>query len=70
MESHQNGLRRGGSRVAFVMDSGRRMRFWLDKWCGDEALRDALPSLFALASSKEAWAKEFEVILPRRGMHC
>ena len=32
-----------GSKVAFVVGNGRRVRFWLDRWCGDEQLRDAFP---------------------------
>ena len=30
------------------------MRFWEDRWCGDEALSRSFPSLYALATSKEA----------------
>ena len=41
--------------MAFSMSNGRKVRFWLDKWCGDEPLRSPFPSLFALATSKEAW---------------
>ena len=31
------------------------MRFWKDKWCGEEPLCITFPSLFALASSKVKW---------------
>ena len=35
------------------------MRFWEDDtWCGDVALCDSFPSLYALAESKEMWAVE------------
>ena len=34
---------------------GRRVRFWEDRWCGDDALSLFFPSLFALVASKEAW---------------
>ena len=34
------------------------MRFWRDKWCGDEPLCDSFPSLFAFSLSKEAWVAE------------
>ena len=37
------------------MGNGRRVKFWKDKWCGDEPLNISLTSLFALAGSKEAW---------------
>ena len=43
-----------GSRMAFAMGNGRRVRLWLDRWCGNEPLRDASP-YFALATSIEAW---------------
>ena len=39
--------------IVFFVDNGRRTRFWLDSWCGDEALCNSFPSLFALAVSKE-----------------
>ncbi|KAL6347194.1 hypothetical protein AAG906_012775 [Vitis piasezkii] len=39
--------------IVFSVDNGRRTRFWLDSWCGDEALCNSFPSLFALAVSKE-----------------
>ena len=35
--------------------NGRKVRFWLDMWCGDELLRDAFPSLLVIATSKEGW---------------
>ena len=44
--------------MVFVVGNGRRVRFWLDKWCGDESLKDTFPSLFALATSKDAWVEE------------
>ena len=31
------------------------IKFWKDKWCGDEPLNVSFPSLFSLISSKEAW---------------
>ncbi|RVW75087.1 hypothetical protein CK203_057898 [Vitis vinifera] len=37
---------------------GRRVRFWEDRWCGDEALSHSFPSLYALVTSKEAWVVE------------
>ena len=44
--------------VVFMVGNGMRVRFWLDKWCGDESLKDTFPSLFALATSMEAWVEE------------
>ena len=31
-----------GCRVAFILGNGRRVRFWLDRWCGDDPLKEAL----------------------------
>ena len=42
----------------FVMGNGRRVKFWRDKWCGDEPLCVSFPSLLTLASSKEAWVAD------------
>ena len=49
------------SRTLFVVGNGRRVKFWKDGWCGDEPLCVSLPSLFALASSKEAWVADLWV---------
>ena len=46
-------------RVALLVGNGRRVRFWKDKWCGDEPLCIPFPSLFIVSSSKEAWVEEF-----------
>ena len=40
--------------AAFVLGDGRRINFWSDVWCGGEALRDRFPTLFNLATNKEA----------------
>ena len=42
-------------RISFLVGNERRLKFWKDKWCGDEPLSVSFPSLFALATSKEAW---------------
>ena len=34
------------------------MRFWKDRWCGDDALTISFPSLYTLVTSKEAWVAE------------
>ena len=38
----------------FVVHDGNKVRFWKDKWCGITPLCEDFPSLFALATSKEA----------------
>ncbi|RVW29476.1 hypothetical protein CK203_093707 [Vitis vinifera] len=38
--------------LKFVTD--KRVKFWTDKWCGDEPLYLSFPSLYALAASKKA----------------
>ena len=42
----------------FFVGDGRRMRFWKDKWCGNNSLCDSFPSLYALAYSKDAWVAD------------
>ena len=37
------------------MGNGQRVRFWMDKWYGDEPLCESFPSLFSISLSKEAW---------------
>ena len=53
-----NGWMEFSKRVAFKVGDGRRVRFWKDRWCGDEALSISFPSLYALSTSKEAWVAE------------
>ncbi|RVW91730.1 hypothetical protein CK203_013727 [Vitis vinifera] len=36
----------------------RRVKFWKDKWCKNDALCDSFPSLYVLVASKEAWVAE------------
>ncbi|RVX03364.1 putative ribonuclease H protein [Vitis vinifera] len=42
----------------FVVGDGEKVKFWKDKWCETIHLSEAFPSLFALASNKEAWVNE------------
>ena len=42
----------------FSVGNGRRVRFWKDKWCGDEALCVSFSSLYGLAVSKVVWVAE------------
>ena len=45
-------------RLAYQVGNEQRVRFWMDKWCGDEPLSESFPSLFTLFMSKEAWAAD------------
>ena len=47
-----------GNNMVFSVGNGRRVRFWKDKWCGDDSLCIVFPSLFAITLSKEAWVKD------------
>ena len=44
--------------ITFSVGDGRRVRFWKDIWCGNNSLREAFPSLFALVNSKDAWVAD------------
>ncbi|RVW77264.1 putative ribonuclease H protein [Vitis vinifera] len=46
------------SRLAYQVGSGRRVKFWKDKWCGDEPLCESFPSLFSISLSKDAWVSD------------
>ncbi|RVW88908.1 hypothetical protein CK203_045051 [Vitis vinifera] len=46
------------SSLAFRVGNGWRVRFWKDKWCGDEPLYESFPSLFAISQAKDAWVSE------------
>ena len=58
LESHQIGLGFSGPQVLFDGGNERRVCFWLDSRCGDVPLKEEVPSLFAIAASKEAWVGE------------
>ncbi|RVX20110.1 putative ribonuclease H protein [Vitis vinifera] len=47
------------NKVAFLVGNGRRVKFWKDIWWGNFPLCNSFPSLYAFASSKEAWVEEF-----------
>ena len=40
--------------MSFLVGNGQRVKFWIEKWCGDTPLSHSFPSLFAITSSKEA----------------
>ncbi|RVX04483.1 putative ribonuclease H protein [Vitis vinifera] len=42
----------------YEVGKGKNVKFWKDKWCGTSPLSEAFPSLFALATSKEAWVNK------------
>ena len=46
------------SNLAYRVGSGRRVRFWKDKWCGDEPLFKSFPSLFAISLAKDVWVSD------------
>ena len=46
------------SSVAFRVGNGQRVRFWKDKWCGDEPLYESFPSLFVISRAKDAWVSD------------
>ena len=57
------------SRISYTVDNGQRVKFWKDKWCGNGLLCNSFPSLFSLASSKNAWVEDVwnSSILGERG---
>ena len=38
----------------FKLDSGIRIRFWKDKWLGNQKLKDQFPNLFNIVQRKHA----------------
>ena len=42
----------------FEVGDGKNVSFWKDKWCGINPLCEAFLSLFAIATTKEAWVNE------------
>ena len=34
------------------------MWFWKDRWYGEDSLEEAFPSLYSLASSRDAWVAQ------------
>ena len=47
-------LRMSG-RLAYQVGNEWRVRFWMDKWCGNEPLCEPFHFLFSISLSKEAW---------------
>ena len=46
------------SSLAYRVGYDRRVRFWKDKWCGDDPLCESFPSLFAISLAKDAWVAD------------
>ena len=44
--------------IVFKVGKGTRILFWMDKWCGNEALSQIFPQLFTLASNRNAKVSE------------
>ncbi|RVW58897.1 putative mitochondrial protein [Vitis vinifera] len=49
----------GGMSLVGRRGGRRGVKFWKDIWWGNFALCNSFPSLYAIASSKEAWVEEF-----------
>ena len=48
-------------RTGFRIGVDNRVKFWIDKWCGDTCLRDSFPTLYSIASSKDAWVVDLSI---------
>ena len=46
------------TRCSFLVGYGQRMKFWKDKWYGDNLLSASFPFLFGLANSKDVWVED------------
>ena len=57
-KAFRNGWMEFSKRVTFKVGDGRGVRFWKDRWCGEDSLEEAFPRLYSLASSKDAWVAQ------------
>ena len=46
-------------KISFKVGNESRVKFWKDRWCGEQPLCEIFLSLFTLSSSKEAWVAYF-----------
>ena len=46
-------------KISFKVGNESRVKFWKDRWCGEQPLCEIFLSLFTLSSSKEAWVADF-----------
>ena len=55
-------IRRGwdviGDNLVYSVGNSRRVKFWKDKWYGDDTLCTSFPSLFVISLAKEAWVED------------
>ncbi|RVW97064.1 hypothetical protein CK203_029994 [Vitis vinifera] len=58
--SHKYGEEEGGWRT------WKRVRFWTNKWCGDEPLCESFSSLFSVSLSENAWVSEIQAFRVQR----
>ena len=58
LENNQEGVVVFNGRLAYQVGSGQKVRFWTDKWCGDEPICESFPSLFSIFLSKNAQVSE------------
>ena len=54
----KNGWMEFSNMVAFKVRDGRRVWFLKNRWCGEDSLEKAFPSLYSLASSRDAWVAQ------------
>ena len=47
-----------GNNMVYSVGNGRKVRFWKDRWCGDNSLYNYFPSLFSISLAKEAWVED------------
>ena len=58
MEGNKEGRLSFAKQSCFSVGNDRNVKFWKDNWCGNFALCNTFPSLYAFASYKEAWLVE------------
>ena len=44
--------------LSFVVGEGTRIRFWLDRWIGDDTLKNLYPDLYVCSAVKDAYISE------------
>nr|CAN64366.1 hypothetical protein VITISV_031303 [Vitis vinifera] len=54
----RNGWKEFNNRVGFRAGNRRRVRFWKDRWCGEDPLAVAFPELFSISIDREAWVNQ------------
>ena len=46
------------SKGHFIVGNGRKVKFWLDKWCGDAVPKASFYAFFATIKSKKSWGSD------------